>query len=195
MAILGTVLVSVEVVAEVFVGRDAHFFWDRAVEFSYDCFVCRRRRRTVRLRHGDEEGRCVSQRKPPELIPRGVHSFEEVSFVHPAPIRVTGFNTAQRRDQDRDRYTLRCQIRYWWAPFDDAKDQEPATTLTDNPWVRIHYGLGCRSCDRAGREDGLTSPGQQSIQTNMVWPVVATCPTCERTLLTAETGPTITLVE
>ena len=157
--------------------------------------MCRRTGRTVRLRQGDEVGRCVSARKPSDLVPPGVHSFEEVSFVHLAPIQLTGFGVGQRRSQDRDVHTLRCRMRYWWAPFDDAKDQKPAQTLTRYPWVRFDYGLGCRSCHQAGHSDALSTPGRHSIGSNTVWPIVMTCPTCELELLTADSGPTITLVE
>jgi hypothetical protein len=124
-----------------------------------------------------------------------MHSFEEVSFIHPAPIRVTGFDTMQHRSQDRDVHTLRCRIRYWWVPFNDAKDQEPAGRLTRRPWVRIDYSLGCMSCYQAGHTDALATPGQHSIGSSAVWPVVMTCPRCGLELLTADIGPTITLVE
>jgi hypothetical protein len=189
------VLVNVQVVAEVKADRNAHFYWDGSIDFRYDCFVCRRKERTVRLRLGDEEGRCVTARKPDDLIPPGIHSFEDVSFVHPAPIRVSGFDVGQRRDADRDFHRVRCQLSYWWAPFDDAKNDKAATVLAPHPWVRLDYGLGCRACYQAGHEHAIGVPGRCSIQTNTLWPVETSCPTCERTLLRIETGPTVTLVQ
>lgn len=188
-------LIRVEVAAKVQTARGAHFYWDGNVDFKYDCFVCRRTDRTVRIRHGDEEGRCVSARKPPELIPPGVHTFDEVSFIHPAPLRMSAFGWQMGRDQDHDLYTVRCQLIYWWAPFDDAKDEKPATRTTRHPWVRLDYGLGCRACYNAGHKEALHKPQKGSIQTNMIWPVTRNCPTCGLELLFVETGPTITLVE
>jgi hypothetical protein len=193
---LGWVLGHVEVVAVVETDVEAHFFWERRIEFSHDCFVCRRRGRTVVLNHGEDEGRCVSAHKPSDLVPPGVHSFDEVAFVHPAPIRVAAFDTTTRRIEYGNRQTLRCRLTFWWAPFQDVKHPEDiASALTSHPWVRLSLGLGCRSCYEAGHQDALRAPGHGSIQTNTQWPKTTCCPNCERKLLTAETGPAITMVE
>lgn len=195
MTIVCTVLIRVEIVARVWTDREAHFFWRPQVEYSHDCFVCRRTRRTVIVESGQQEGRCVSGRKPSEQIAPGVHSFEEVSLVHPAPIRISAFDTAQTSADDGQMHSLRCQLMQWWAPFNDTKRDDPASTFSQSPWVRLHYHLGCRACFNNGNKDGLGVPGPGSTQTNSVWPERSTCPTCDRQLLLIEDAPAVTLVE
>jgi hypothetical protein len=195
LTILLSMLMHTEAIISVQVDRDAHFLWERTVEFTYDCFVCRRGRRTVFVTAGAEEGRCISSQKPPELVGPGIHSFSEVSFVHPAPVRISAFDVSQRRDDAVDRHTLRCRLSYWSAPFRDAKRGETSMVLSNASWIRLGFNVGCRACYSRGHAEALQRPGKHSIQTNMIWPWSMTCPTCERTLLTADTGPAMSLIE
>ncbi|WP_436493695.1 hypothetical protein [Actinokineospora sp. HUAS TT18] len=186
-------LVHTEIETIVTTAARAHFFWTKRVEFSHDCFVCRRRGRTVLLDHGASEGRCLSTRKPAELVGRGIHSYEDVSFIHPAPVRISGFDVAESRTDDVVERTLRCRITSWWAPFQDAKDPDEAGTVpTAYPWVRLEYTVGCFACYDNGHTEALSRTG--GIQSNLVLPSADTCPTCGQTLLTADSGPKITLV-
>lgn len=195
LAILLGMLIHVEAVASVQVDRDAHFFWERDVSFGHDCFICRRTRRTVSVAYGAEEGRCFSSRKPPESAGAGIHTFDTAYFVHPVPVRISAFDVSQRRDDGVDHHAVRCRLSYWSAPFEDAKRHEVSRPLPIAAWIRLNFSLGCRACYGSGHADALGRPGKHSIQSNTVWPWSMTCPTCERTLLIADAGPTMSLIE
>ncbi|HVK24189.1 MAG TPA: hypothetical protein VM677_22785 [Actinokineospora sp.] len=188
-------LAHIEIEATVKTDPQAHFYWKPQVEFSHDCFVCRRRGRTVLLDTGWTEGRCASGSTPVELASTAAPNHDKKASTHPAPIRLVAFDTAQRGDGLSVVQTLRCRVTSWWSPFHDITDPAQAgAALTERPWVRLAFGLGCTSCFDDGDRDPLNVPGTSSIQTNLVWPSEMRCPKCARVLVTTETSPRITLV-
>jgi hypothetical protein len=182
-------LIAVEATAQV--DALAHFFWRPTVEISLDCFICCRTGRTMLVEQGYEAGRCMSAREHPQEIPPEVPSLSDTMFVHAAPLRIARFDWASAQTGCN---TLRCTLSYWYAPFTDLKRQHPSARLNASPWTRLPYGLGCRACYDTGVEGALSLP-TGSIQSNLVWPLVASCPTCQRSLVTFTTAPSITIIE
>jgi len=183
------VLSHVEITARVAVTEAAHFGWSNKVEYSHDCFVCRRVGRTVSLRHGAEHGVCHSSQSPLPWQDEQAGQGEIQVGAHPAPIRVTGFDSAG----DGATRTLRCRLSFWWAPFTDV--ERPGAQVGElgaGPWVRLYYRVGCHTCRDAGVDDWYG--GEQSVQTNLVWPITRPCARCGTDLVTASGPPEITLV-
>ncbi|MFD9704000.1 hypothetical protein [Lentzea sp. NPDC059081] len=177
-------LSHVEITARVEVAEAAHFGWSSQVEFSHDCFVCRRTGRTVRLRHGATHGVCHSSRQPLEW-----QDEQAETGGHPAPIRITGFDIAG----DKTSTTLRCRLSFWWSPFTDSeRPGAQGGELGAGPWVRLFYRVGCHACRDAGEDQWFN--GEQSLQTNTVLPVVRPCQKCGTDLVTMVGAPGITLV-
>lgn len=177
-------LSHVEIAARVTVTPAAHFVWSKLLEYSLDCFVCRRVGRTVALHHGAAQGVCHSSRRQLEWQ----DDLDDVG-KHPAPIRISGFDTAG----DKTSQTLRCRLSFWWSPFTDLKRPEQrGSELGDGPWVRVHYRVGCRTCLDSGVDDWFSE--QKSFQTNMVWPVTSSCARCGTELVTMSGPPEINLV-
>ncbi len=173
-----------EITARVEVTPAAHFVWSNRLEYSHDCFVCRRVGRTVVLHHGAAHGLCHSSRGQLEWQ----DDADDVGR-HPAPIRVTGFDTAGNDATQ----TLRCRVSFWWSPFTDLKSpDERGSELGAFPWARLHYRVGCRTCRDAGEDDWFS--GEHSLQSNTVWPVTRSCPRCGTELLTMTGPPEIGLV-
>lgn len=75
-------------------------------------------------------------------------------------------------------------IDYWWAPFHDAKRNQPGLAFTRAPWVRLHLGYYCPHQSEAG---------QFSTQTNLVRPDSTTCEHCAADLARSEQAPQIRL--
>lgn len=177
-------LSHVEITARVTVTPAAHFVWSNRLEYAHDCFVCRRVGRTVALHHGAAHGLCHSSRRQLEWQ----DELDEAGR-HPAPIRITGFDTAG----DGAAQTLRCRLSFWWSPFTDLKrPDERGSELGAGPWVRLHYRVGCHTCRDSGLDDWFGGP--KSVQSNMVWPVTSSCPRCDTELVTASGPPEINLV-
>lgn len=153
---------SVEITAELTCpirGESFHnLHWQRKLELSLDCFICGRTGRTTSFLYGQEHAVCSSDRERPE---------------HPIAARVAGFDVTD----ERERMMLRATVDYWWAPFHDAKRDQPATALTGAPWVRLHAGYYCPKSQQSGTF---------SIQTNMVRPVPSTCAHCDHPLATKQ---------
>ncbi|GHH61891.1 hypothetical protein [Lentzea cavernae] len=177
-------LSHVEITARVELSQAAHFGWSNKVEFSHDCFVCRRTGRTVTLHHGASHGLCHSSRQPLEW-----QDEQAGTGSHPAPIRITGFDVAGGATGK----TLRCRVSFWWSPFTDLqRPQAQVGELGAGPWARLHYRVGCHACRDAGEADWFN--GEQSLQTNTVLPVVRPCTRCGTDLVTMPGAPEITLV-
>ncbi|RAS63838.1 hypothetical protein C8D87_106240 [Lentzea atacamensis] len=177
-------LSHVEVTARVTVSPAAHFVWSNRVEYSHDCFVCRRVGRTVALQHGATQGVCHSSRRQLEW-----QDDLDDAGMHPAPIRITGFDTAS----DGGVETLRYRLSFWWSPFADLKRPgERGSELGDKPWVRVYYRVGCHTCRDSGVDDWVGE--QKSLQSNMVWPVTSSCARCGTELVTMSGPPEINLV-
>ncbi|MEU3645522.1 hypothetical protein AB0E59_19225 [Lentzea sp. NPDC034063] len=177
-------LSHVEITARVSVTKAAHFGWANKVEYSHDCFVCRREGRTVTLQHGATHGVCHSSRSPLEWQDEAVESGS-----HPAPIRITGFDAAG----DGATRMLRCRLSFWWSPFTDLqRPQAQGGELGAGPWVRLHYRVGCHTCRDAGEADWFN--GENSLQTNVVLPVTRPCTRCGTDLVTMSETPEINLV-
>jgi hypothetical protein len=178
------VLSHVEITARVTVTSAAHFVWSNRLEYAHDCFVCRRVGRTVSLHPGAENGLCHSSEQRLEW-----QDDIDVAGAHPAPIRVTAFDTAGDGTSQR----LRCRLSFWWSPFFDLKrTDERASELSEHRWVRLHYRVGCYICRDAGSDDWFGP--QNSVQTNQVWPVTSSCPRCQTELATVIGPPEINLV-
>ncbi|HUQ54040.1 hypothetical protein [Lentzea sp.] len=161
-------LSHVEITARVEVTPAAHFVWSNRLDFTYDCLVCLRVGRVVQLRHGMPYGLCTGDE-------------------HPAPIRVTAFDTTDHGTERR----LRCRVTSWWAPFTDLEDPDVrASELAAEPWVRLNYRVGCHACRDNGVDDWLGIEGHLRSGTG---PVTSSCPRCETELMTAH-APEINLV-
>ncbi|GGU61171.1 hypothetical protein [Lentzea flava] len=177
-------LSHVEITARVAVTSGAHFVWSNRLEYSHDCFVCRRVGRTVALHHGATHGVCHSSRRQLEWQ----DDLDDFG-VHPTPIRITGFDTGS----DGEVEVLRCRLSFWWSPFADVKRPgEHGSELAVRPWVRVHYRVGCHTCRDSGRDDWFGE--QKSFQSNTVWPVTGSCPHCRAELVTMSGPPEINLV-
>lgn len=164
------VLRSVEITAELAVpARDESFHnlhWQKGLELSLDCFVCRRTRRTTSFQHGQEHALCSADDEHPE---------------HPSPARIAAFDVTN----ERERTSLRAVVDYWWAPFHDTKGGRAATALSLTPWVRLHLGYYCPQAQESGTF---------STQTNLVRPVHDTCAHCTHPLATSKNAPCIRLL-
>ncbi|MEU0849334.1 hypothetical protein ABZ387_15355 [Streptomyces flaveolus] len=77
---------SVEITAELAVpARDESFHnlhWQKGLELSLDCFVCRHTRRTTSFQHGQEHALCSADDEHPE---------------HPSPARIAAFDVTNER--------------------------------------------------------------------------------------------------
>lgn len=162
-------LSHVEITVRVAVTPAAHFVWSNRLELTHDCFVCQRTGRTVQLRHGLPHALCAEQE-------------------HPAPLRVTAFDSTDHGPERR----LRCRITSWWAPFtDQAEPAVQASELTAEPWVGLNYRVGCHPCRDNGVDDWLGI--ERALHTGLTWPVTTSCPRCATDLVTITDPPEITL--
>jgi len=178
------VLSHVEITARVELSQAAHFWWANRIEYSHDCFVCRRTGRTVTLHKGAAHGLCHSSQ-------RSLEWQDDMELVgnHPAPIRITGFDAVGGPTG----HVLRCRLSFWWSPFTDLKRPDArGSELADKSWVRLFYRVGCHACRDAGEDQWFN--GEQSLQTNAVWPVSAPCRKCGTDLVTMTAPPEIRLV-
>jgi hypothetical protein len=206
------VLSHVEITARVELSEAAHFWWANRVEYSHDCFVCRRTGRTVTVHQGAAHGVCHSARGPlewqvvpdgaggeavPQGDPAGLPGESAVlpgdpavpPGSHPSPIRITGFDAAGSPAGQ----VLRCRLSFWWSPFTDLqRTRARGSELGAGPWVRLFYRVGCHTCRDAGEDQWFN--GEQSLQTNAVWPVARPCRKCGTDLVTMAAPPEITLV-
>lgn len=161
-------LISVDVTT-VLALTDAPFHnlhWKGTVEFSLDCFVCERLRRTTRFELGAERALCSGSR--------------DGTGPHDTAARVAAFDHTHGRDAT----TLYAVLDYWWAPFKDERDSQPATPLTRWPWVRLQLGY---HCPHAGES------GEFSTQTNLVRPSDLTCKHCSVVVARTEEVPHVRL--
>jgi hypothetical protein len=160
-------LLSVEIRARITgltQARPSHLVhWLEPMELSLDCCICERADRTVVLKQGEERAVCTS---------------DEKHGRHPAPARITAFDTTTLATE----LALRAVVAYWWAPFHDAKRDVDATTVSTVPWVRLALGYFCPE-----HKEG----GKASIQSNMVRPVTLACASCSETIAVSDEAPTI----
>ncbi|KJK52267.1 hypothetical protein UK23_03790 [Lentzea aerocolonigenes] len=162
-------LSHVEVTARVTVTPAAHFVWSNRLDYTHDCLVCLRVGRVMQLQHGKPYGLCAGNE-------------------HPAPIRVSGFDTT---DHGAER-GLRCRISFWWAPFNDLTEPAvQASELSAEPWVQLNYRVGCHTCRDTGAGDWL---GIEGFLRSGSGPVTTSCPRCATELVTAAGAPKINLV-
>ncbi|MFG3559026.1 hypothetical protein ACGGAQ_32095 [Micromonospora sp. NPDC047557] len=140
--------------------------WRSKLDFSLDCFVCERIGRTTRFELGAERAVCSGTRE---------------AGKHYAAARVAAFDHTDARD----RTTLRAVVDYWWAPFHDAKRDQPAHALTRAPWVRHYLGYYCPEQDQ---------PGEFSTQTNLVRPQSAACQHCSAPIAQSQEAPQLRLL-
>lgn len=148
----------------------AHFIWSNRLELAHDCFICRRTGRMMQLQHGMAYGLCTEQE-------------------HPAPIAVTGFDSTDHGEERR----LRCRVSFWWAAFDDQVEPDVhGSELTAEPWVGVHYRVGCHTCRDAGEGDWLGI--EKTVHSGLTWPVTSACPKCGTELVTVAEAPRINLV-
>ncbi|MCX2954398.1 hypothetical protein [Lentzea sp. NEAU-D7] len=162
-------LSHVEVTARVTVTPAAHFVWSNRLDLVHDCLVCLRVGRVVQLRHGMPYGLCTGNE-------------------HPAPMRVSAFDAAEHGAERR----LRCRITSWWAPFSDSVEAGvQASELSAEPWVRLHYRVGCHTCRDSGVGEWL---GMEGALESGAASAVSSCPRCGTALVSAVAGPEIDLV-
>jgi hypothetical protein len=148
--------------------RPSHqLHWRDPVELALDCCICERTGRTVFLRQGQERAVCSS---------------DEAHGRHPAPARITAFDTTTSATE----LALRAVVAYWWAPFHDAKRDVDGTTLSTAPWARLAIGYYCPEPKTAG---------QASIQSNLVRPVTLNCASCSQVIAISEEAPSIESLE
>lgn len=162
-------LSHVEVTARVTVTPAAHFVWSNRLDFVHDCLVCLRVGRVVQLQHGSPYGLCTGDE-------------------HPAPVRVTAFDAVEHGAARR----LRCRITSWWAPFSDSVEPAvQASELSAEPWVRLHYRVGCHTCRDSGVGEWL---GIEGDLRSGAAPAARACPRCGTELVSAAAVPEIDLV-
>ncbi|MFC3501809.1 hypothetical protein ACFOOK_12670 [Micromonospora krabiensis] len=137
--------------------------WSDNLELSLDCFICQRGGRTTTFVLGAERAVC---------------SGDDHTAEHYTAARIVAFD----HTQERQRRSLRAVVDYWWAPFHDAKRDQPATALTTTPWVRHHLGYYCPDQQKSGRFD---------IQTNEIRPVSNSCEHCALPLVESREAPRI----
>ncbi|MEU8300141.1 hypothetical protein AB0C04_23040 [Micromonospora sp. NPDC048909] len=140
--------------------------WRDTLELSLDCFICQRSGRTTIFVMGAERAVC---------------SGDDQTEEHYTAGRIAAFDHTQ---EDR-RTSLRAVVDYWWAPFHDAKRDEPATALTRRPWVRHHLGYYCPEQNKSGQLD---------LQTNEIRPVSSCCEHCSAPLIQSQEAPHIRLL-
>jgi len=162
------VLRTAEITAELTDREDSHqLYWRSQLEFSLDCFICERTRRTTVFELGAERALCSGSRS----------GFKR----HYTAARIAGFATTS----GRDRLAARALLDFWWAPFTDTRDGNKAAAPTSHPWVRLHLGYYCKDA---------TESGTDSIQTNLVRPRKLTCKHCDRLLGVDQETPVVRLL-
>ncbi|MFI7607226.1 hypothetical protein ACIBTV_19085 [Micromonospora sp. NPDC049366] len=137
--------------------------WGDTLELSLDCFICQRGGRTTTVVLGAERAVCSGDDRTPE---------------HYTAARIAAFD----HTRERGRSSLRAVVDHWWAPFHDAKRDQPATALTRTPWVRLHLGYHCPDQQKSGRFH---------IQTNEIRPVSSSCEHCAVPLVESREAPGI----
>jgi len=145
--------------------HNVHFL--PTAEFSLDCFICQRTRRTTIFNVGAEQALCTS---------------DDVHGRHPAAARIATFATTTEADAQ----TLRVVIDYWWAPFHDAKRDVEASALSTHPWVRVHFGSYCPLRNEAGKH---------STQSNLIRPCSTHCGHCDATIAASDEAPRIRILD
>jgi hypothetical protein len=118
------------------------------------------------LKHGAEHGTCSGDSK---------------TGRHPAAARISGFD----HTSEPERTILRAVMDYWWAPFHDARRDQPSLALTRAPWVRLHLGYLCPQ---------PVQSGTFSTQTNFVRPQTHTCEHCAAPIAHSHDAPRIKLL-
>ncbi|WP_058044197.1 hypothetical protein [Streptomyces roseifaciens] len=160
---------TLEITAEVAVPRHDEPFhnlhWQKQLELSLDCFICRRTDRTTFFRHGEEQALCS-----------GSSDVE-----HPAAGRISAFDVTT----EPERQILRALIDYWWAPFKDKKRNQTAVAPTRAPGVRLSLGYLCPE-KRQTESFGL--------QSNVQRPASENCTHCAHLLATSTQAPRIRLL-
>ncbi|MFE6848806.1 hypothetical protein [Streptomyces sp. NPDC057686] len=158
---------TIEITAELTGQRQSEQFhnlhWQKKLELSLDCFICKRTGRTTHFEHGEERAICTGDQRT----------------EHPTAARISGFDVTH----GQDRLILRSLIDHWWAPFHDAKRDQPASLLTG--WVRLHAGYYCPQSQQTG---------SFSIQSNTVRPLRQACAHCTEPLATDMQSPGIRLL-
>jgi hypothetical protein len=143
----------------------ARFCWERRIELSLDCFVCERTGRTTHLTWGAERAVC---------------SADKEHGPHFTAARIAAFDVTISDDG----VALSAAVDFWWAPFSDTKRDTKAVAPTEVPWVRLHYSQSCPH---------RNSPGEGTIQTNLVRPCRLRCQACEQEFAVSAEAPSIRL--
>ena len=115
------------------------------VEFSLDCAICRKKRRTVVISPVERFSYCTATQ---HIFPARV--------VHRTIITADGITEVVYL------------VEYYYMPFEDAREKwssDPASHAMP-PWGRVHVALTCPMCGKMGRH---------STQTNIVRPRTAHC--------------------
>jgi hypothetical protein len=141
--------------------------WSSQLEFSVDCFVCERTGRTQVYERGAERALCSGSRS----------GFRR----HHTAGRIAAYDTTS----GSERLALRALVDFWWAPFEDTRDNKPAMAPTSHPWVRLNLGYYCSEAKKSGTD---------SIQSNLVRPYKLRCRHCESLMATDTTTPAIRLL-
>ncbi|MGW4499219.1 hypothetical protein ACWENR_11485 [Micromonospora sp. NPDC004336] len=158
---------SVEVSTVLSLSSNSHdLHWRGRLELSLDCFVCQRTGRTLLLEVGADRAVCT-----------GDDNFGQ----HYCAARIAAFDHSSQADQT----SLRVVVDYWWAPFHDAKRDEPAAALTRAPWVRHHLGYCCPQTGKSG---------EFTTQTNIVRPASKSCQHCSAPLTVSRDAPQLRLL-
>jgi len=112
-----------EIVCQLDVYDGAQIEFLDALEVSFDCMVCKRKRRTVIFQLGEEYGRCTPTNKCVGFSGRLVAKMPAVSG---------------------DLFSVRYVIEYAYAPFLDVKyDDESIDYPT---WARVNFLVRCPKC-------------------------------------------------
>lgn len=149
-------------------GDDSHqLHWDSKLEFSVDCFICERTGRTTVYERGAERALCSGSRS-------GMRS-------HYTAGRIAAYDTTS----GAERLALRALVDFWWAPFEDRRDNRRGMAPTSHPWVRLNLRYHCPKTKKSGTD---------STQTNLVRPRELRCAHCASPMATDAAAPAIRLL-
>lgn len=140
--------------------------WRNRLSLSLDCFVCQRVGRTTIFELGAERAVCSGDKETGEHYTAG---------------RIAAFDHTTEGEQT----SLLAVVDYWWAPFHDAKRDQPGVTLTRSPWVRHYLGYYCPEQQESG---------ELSTQTNLVRPALGSCQHCSAPITLSQEAPQIRLL-
>lgn len=141
----------VDVVAKIQVTQGVEISFANKLEVSLDCFICRRRHRTVVISTSDAQAIGCSKR-------RTCHEF-------PARILSTSVESKDGEARGQTCQVATYRIEYEFEPFKD-REFGCSTQYGYPTWGRVSFKVLCPNCSQTTN---------QSLQTNLVRPSTSLC--------------------